>query len=87
METSTLVFDRQHHSHQTVHQYHAVHHYHYHYQAVQHCYIHTLAVGVPWPGCGDVCIGHASSLATLSVLQRVMVEVVEMALLASKVVL
>jgi len=53
---------------------------------VQHCYIHTLAVGVPWLGCGDVCIGHASSLATLSVLQRVMMEVVEMALLASKVV-
>jgi len=53
---------------------------------VQHCYIETLAVGVPWLGCGDVCIGHASSLATLSVLQRVMVEVMEMALVAAKVV-
>tara|TARA_B100000683_G_C12067727_1_gene381426 strand:- start:330 stop:503 length:174 start_codon:yes stop_codon:yes gene_type:complete len=53
---------------------------------VQHCYIHNLAVDVPWLGCGDVCIGHASSLATLSVLQRVMVEVMEMALVAAKVV-
>jgi len=50
---------------------------------VQHCYIETLAVGVPWL---SVCIGHASSLATLSVLQRVMVEVMEMALVAAKVV-